>query len=242
MLRTLFVYIAVIFYILLVGFPLLLLSAVTGNTNFIYNAGLMGARMALWLAGVKVIVKGRENIPAGRAVVFMSNHQSNCDPPALAVSLPRVLILAKKEVFRIPVLGRGMRMRGFIPVDRKSRERAFAAVDQAVESLKKGYSFLVFPEGTRSRDGRLQAFKKGVFVMAIKAGVPIMPISVSGGSKIMRKGEFAVHPGTLRITVHDPVPTAHCSVADRAKVEAQVRHAILAGLTPDEKPVERYPA
>lgn len=131
-----------------------------------------------------------------------------------------------------------MRMRGFIPVDRKSRERAFAAVDQAVESLKKGHSFLVFPEGTRSRDGRLQVFKKGVFVMAVKAGVPIMPISVSGGSKIIRKGEFAIHPGTLRITIHDPVPTAQYNLADRAKVAAQVRRAILAGLAPDERPLK----
>jgi 1-acyl-sn-glycerol-3-phosphate acyltransferase len=242
MLRTVFVYTAVILYILIAGLPALLLSAITGNTNLIYGASLLGARMALRLAGVKVVVKGREKIPAGRAVVFMSNHQSNCDPPALAVNLPPVLILAKQEVFRIPVLGRGMRMRGFIPVDRKSRERAFGAMDQAVESLKEGHSFLVFPEGTRSRDGRLQTFKKGVFVMAIKAGVPIMPISVSGSSKVMRKGEFVVNPGTVTITIHEPIPTAGCTVADRARVAGQVRAAILAGLAADEKPLEPHPA
>jgi len=242
MLRTLFVYTAVSLYILIAGLSILLLSAITGNANSIYGASLLGARIALRLAGIKVVVEGREKIPAGRAVVFMSNHQSNCDPPALVANLPPVLILAKKEVFRIPVLGRGMRMMGFIPVDRKSRERAFGAVDQAVESLKKGNSFLVFPEGTRSRDGRLQAFKKGTFVMAIKAGVPIMPISVSGGSKITRKGEFTVHPGTVRITIHDPIPTAGYTAADRAKVAAQVRGAILAGLAADEKPLEPHPA
>jgi 1-acyl-sn-glycerol-3-phosphate acyltransferase len=242
MFRALIVYTAVILYILIAGLPLLLLSAITRNTDILYKASLLGARMALRLAGVKVIVEGREKIPAGRSVVFMSNHQSNCDPPALAANLPPVLILAKKEVFRIPILGRGMRMRGFIPVDRKSRERAFAAVDQAVESLKKGYSFLAYPEGTRSRDGRLQAFKKGVFVMAIKAGVPIMPISVSGGSKIIRKGEFRVRPGTLRITIHDPVPTADYAVSDHTKVAAQVSRAILAGLTPEERPLEHDPA
>ncbi|MCL5005180.1 MAG: 1-acyl-sn-glycerol-3-phosphate acyltransferase [Acidobacteria bacterium] len=238
MFRTLFVYTAVVLYILIVGLPLLLLCAVTGNTDRIYRAGIAGARMAFWLAGVRVVVEGRQKIPTALAVVFMSNHQSNCDPPALVAILPPILILAKKEVFRIPILGDGMRMRGFIPVDRKSREQAFAAVDQAVESIKNGHSFLVFPEGTRSKNGRLQAFKKGVFVMAIKAGVPIMPISVSGGSKIIRKGEFAIHEGTLRITIHDPVPTAHYSIANRAEVAAQVRHAILAGLAPDERPLE----
>jgi len=241
MLRTLFVYTAVSFYILIVGLPGLLLSAITGNTGLIYEGSLWGARMALWLAGVKLVVEGRENIPAGRPVVFMSNHQSNCDPPALFAKLPPVLILAKKEVFHIPILGRVMQMMGFIPVDRKSRERAFAAVDQAVESLKKGNSFLVFPEGTRSRDGRLQAFKKGSFVMAIKAGVPIMPISVSGSSKVMRKGAFAVHPGTVRITIHDPIPTSSYTTADRAKVAAHVRNVILAGLAADEKPVNPDP-
>jgi 1-acyl-sn-glycerol-3-phosphate acyltransferase len=238
MLRTLFVYAAVIVYILIAGLPSLLLSAITGNTNFVYGAGIVGARMALRLAGVKVVVEGREKIPARQAVVFMSNHESNCDPPALAANLPPVLILAKQEVFRIPVLGSAMRLRGFIPVDRQRRERAFAAVDEAAESFKKGNSFLVFPEGTRSRSGRLQAFKKGVFVMAIKAGAPVVPVSVSGGSKIIRKGEFTVHPGTLTITIHDPLPTVGYGVADRAKLAAEVRSAIVAGLTPEERPLE----
>lgn len=238
MLRTLFVDTSIIIYILIAGLPALLLSAVTGNTDLVYAAGLVGARIALRLAGVKVVVEGREKIPAGQAVVFMSNHESNCDPPALAANLPPVLILAKQEVFRIPVLGSAMRLRGFVPVDRKSRERAFAAVDEAAESLKKGNSFLVFPEGTRSCDGRLQDFKKGVFVMAIKAGAPVVPISVSGGSRIMRKDEFTVHPGTLKITIHDPLPTVGYDAADRAILADKVRSAIIAGLTPEERPLE----
>ncbi|HUZ46658.1 MAG TPA: lysophospholipid acyltransferase family protein [Terriglobia bacterium] len=239
MLRTLCVYTAVAIFILVVGLPSVLLSALTGSTDFIYRACLTGAKMAMWLGGIKVVVEGRDKIPGACAVVFMSNHQSNCDPPALTVNLPPILILAKKEIFYIPILGRALRMLGFIPVDRKSRERAFAAVEEAVASLRKGHSFLVFPEGTRSRDGRLQAFKKGVFVMAIKAGAPIVPISVSGSSRIIRKGEYAIHPGTLRITIHDPVPTAGYSVRQRAAVSGLVRQAILAGLTPDERPAEQ---
>lgn len=238
MLRTLFVYVIVILYLVIFGPPLLLWSAIIGNTDVLYRVGVFGAKAALRLAGVKIILKGKEKIPAGQAVVFMPNHQSNCDPPAVASILPPVLIMAKQEFFRVPILGTGMRMRGFIPVDRTNRERAFAAVDQAVVALKNGYSFLAFPEGTRSKTGRLQPFKKGVFVMAIKAGVPIVPISVSGAREIMRKGEFRLRPGTVRLTFHDPVPTTGCTIADRARVVAQVRKAIMKGLAPSELPLE----
>jgi 1-acyl-sn-glycerol-3-phosphate acyltransferase len=192
--------------------------------------------MALWLSGVRLEVHGLEKIPPGRAVIFMPNHQSNCDPPAMVVILPPVLVMAKREFFRVPVLGRGMRARGFIPVDRRNRERAIAAVEQAVAALKAGHSFLAYPEGTRSPDGRLQTFKKGVFVMAIKAGAPIVPISVSGGSKIMPKGKFVIRPGRVRITIHDPIPTANVRLDERQMVIDLTRQAILTGLAPEEWP------
>jgi 1-acyl-sn-glycerol-3-phosphate acyltransferase len=239
MVRTLLVYAVVFFFILILGPPLLLWSLIAGNTDTLYAVGVFGARTALLMAGVRIIVEGRERIPVGKAVVYMPNHQSNSDPPAVATILPPVLIMAKKEFFRIPILGTGMRMRGFIPVDRTNRERAFAAVDRAVASLKAGHSFLAFPEGTRSRTGRLQPFKKGVFVMAIKAGVPIVPISVSGAKKIMRRGDFRIHPGPVRITIHDPVTTSGHSIVDRSTVAEQVRRAIVSGLLPEEYPLEQ---
>jgi len=242
MFRTLLVYAFVILYVLIVGPSLLLASAITGNTKTLYAASLLGAQMAFRLGGVKVVVTGREKIPAGRAVVFMPNHQSNCDPPALAANLPPLLFMAKKEFFHVPILGSGMRRLGFIPVDRANREQAFAAVDQAIAALKAGHSFLVFPEGTRSRTGRLQPFKKGVFFMAIKAGAPIVPVSVSGGGRIMRKGDFRIHPGQVRITLHEPITTDGCTPADRAGVMMQVRRAIASGLSPDERPIEPEPA
>ena len=238
MVRTLLVYIVVILFILVLGPLLLLLSALTGNTDALYSVGLFGAKTALFLAGVRITVIGRENLPAGKTVVFMPNHQSNCDPPAVAAILPPVLILAKEEFFRVPILGTGMRMRGFIPVDRTNRERAFAAVDRAVSALRGGHSFLVFPEGTRSRTGRIQAFKKGVFVMAIKACVPIVPISVSGARNIMRRGDFRIHPGPVRITIHPLVSTEGCQIGDSAVVAQRVRRAIIGGLSPEEHPLE----
>jgi 1-acyl-sn-glycerol-3-phosphate acyltransferase len=236
MFRTLFVCSVIILYLLVLGPPLLLYSAVTKNTDVLYKVGLFGAKTALLLAGVKLVVTGKEKIPTGTPVVYMPNHQSNCDPPAVAAILPPVLIMAKKEFFKIPIMGTGMRMRGFIPVDRANREQSFAALEKATEALKAGHSFLVFPEGTRSQTGRLQPFKKGVFVMAIRAGAPIVPISVSGAAKIMPRGSFKIRPGTVRITIHDPVPTAGCTIEDRARVAAEVRRVIMTGLSSEEQP------
>jgi 1-acyl-sn-glycerol-3-phosphate acyltransferase len=224
-------------FILVVGTPFFVYTLLTGNTDRIYNLGVWAVRRVLWLSGVRLDVRGAEKIPRDRAVVFMPNHQSNCDPPAVFVLLPPVLILAKKEFFRVPVLGRAMRRRGFVPVDRGNRERAIQAVEQATRSLQAGHSFLVFPEGTRSPDGRLRSFKKGVFLMAIKAGAPIVPISVSGSRKIMPKGKFMISPGTVRITVHDAIPTAGTTIDDRERIMARARQSILSGLAPDEQPL-----
>ncbi|HEV2176830.1 MAG TPA: lysophospholipid acyltransferase family protein [Terriglobia bacterium] len=220
------------------GAPCLVYAVLSGNTDPLYEVGRISSKAVLWLAGVRTEVHGREKIPAGRAVVFMPNHQSNWDPPGIFVLLPPVLVMGKKEFFRVPVLGRAMRLRGFIPVDRTNRERAIAAVEAASQALRAGHSFLAFPEGTRSRDGRLQTFKKGVFVMAIKAGAPIVPVSISGSYRVMRKGEFAIHPGVVRVTFHDPVPTAGRSVEERRQLIEQVREAIISGLSEEERPLD----
>jgi 1-acyl-sn-glycerol-3-phosphate acyltransferase len=237
MIRAFFVTAITFAYILAVGPPLLIYGVLTGNADPVYRAGMLGARMALWLAGVKVEARGLEKIPRQGPAVFMSNHQGNCDPPALISQLPMVSVIGKKEFFRIPVLGRAMKMRKFVPVDRQNREQAIAAVEEAVNILKAGQPFLVFPEGTRSPDGRLQPLKKGVFILAIKAGAPIVPISISGSSKIMTKGKFVIHPGRVRITVHDPIPTAGRTLDERDLIMAQVRQALLSGLEKEEWPL-----
>ena len=234
MLRAVFIYFLTSLFILLLGVPLLIYSAISGNTDTLYRVGVYCAGLLVRMAGVRVEVSGRKNIPTGRAAVFMLNHQSTADPPAIAHCLPPVLFLAKKEVFRIPVLGRAMRLRGFIPVDRSDRSRAIEAVQQAARALRSGKSFLVFPEGTRSRDGRLQPFKKGTFIMAIEAGAPIVPISLSGASRVMRKGEWTMRRGVIRVTFHEPVET---EVGDLERVMAKVREAIIQGLTDEERPL-----
>ena len=239
MIRAAIVTIITIVYILIVGLPNLIYAWITKNTDKLYAVGVTGARMAVWLSGVRLDVEGREKIPHGRAAIYMPNHQSNCDPPAVISILPPVLVMAKKEFFRVPILGPAMLRRGFIPVDRKNRERAVAAVERAVESLKAGSSFLAFPEGTRSPDGRLQTFKKGLFVMAIQSGAFIVPISVSGARKIMPKGEFVIRPGRVRITIHDPISAQDYTMEDRTELIQVTRQAILKGLDPEEWPAEQ---
>ena len=238
MLRASLVTFVTFLYVLVLGPPLVLYARVSGDTRTLYRAGRWGARMALWLAGVRLDVRGVEKIAGEGAKVFMPNHQSNCDPPALVAVLPRLRFIAKREFFRVPILGRVMRACGFIPLERQNRERAIAAVEQAVGALKAGHSFLAFPEGTRSPDGRLQPFKKGVFIMAIKAGVPIVPISISGATAIMSKGKFAIHPGRVRITVHDPIPTAGLCLDVRETLSELTRQAVISGLAAEEWPAD----
>lgn len=238
MIRAILTTIITFAYILLVGPWFLIYALISGRTDALYGCGRLGARMAVWLAGMRLDVKGIDKIPKNQAVLFMPNHQSLSDGPAIFGILPPVLAIAKKEFFAVPVLGRAMVLRGFVPLDRKNRERAIQAVEESALGLREGHSFLAFPEGTRSPDSRLQAFKKGVFMMAIKGEAPIVPISISGSSRIMRKGEWAMHPGRVRITFHDPVPTAGCTVADRPVIMERVRQAILSGLTKDEWPKE----
>jgi 1-acyl-sn-glycerol-3-phosphate acyltransferase len=238
MLRAILLSLLCLLFVFILGTPLLVYALISGNTDPLYNVGVSCARFAMRLGGVTLDVRGREKIPRGQALVFMANHESNIDPPAIFACLPPVLVLAKKESFRIPILGPAMRLRGFVPVDRKDRERAIEAVEQACKALRGGHSFVVFPEGTRSPDGRLQPLKKGGFIMALKAGAPIVPVSLSGTRRIMRKGDAAIHPGTIRITFHEPIRTLGGSLDDRDELIEEVRQALLSGLADDEWPLE----
>ncbi|MGH9356054.1 MAG: lysophospholipid acyltransferase family protein [Terriglobia bacterium] len=238
MIRMIVVTMFALAYAFLIGGPYLAYALLTGNTGPVYRAAVLGARLSVRLAGVRLDVHGRQRSGAAGPVVYMANHQSNCDPPAIVGLLPPVLILAKEEFFRMPVLGRAMRLRGFIPVDRSSRERSARAIDRGVTALRAGHSFLVFPEGTRSADGKLLPFKKGVFAMAVRAGAAIVPVSISGSHKVMAKGQMAIRPGVVRIIFHEPVQTVGHSSQDVPAITAQVRQAILAGLDKEERPIE----
>ena len=227
--RSALTYVAVSLYVLVTGLLGLLLATVFGWTGLLYVFGHGGVRLGLLLSGIRFKVAGAEHLPLGRAAVYCSNHESNVDPPLLFAALhPRMHILYKHEIDRIPVLARAFRMGGFIPIDRRNKESAIRSIEQGAASIRAGHSFLIFPEGTRSRTQEMLPFKKGGFVMAIKAGAPIVPVAISGGRDAMRRGSAIIRPVTLSIRVGQPIETASLNLDDRAELIAKVRERIAA--------------
>jgi 1-acyl-sn-glycerol-3-phosphate acyltransferase len=189
------------------------------------------------MVGVKVRIVGRERIPAG-ACLFVANHTSSADAPAIVGAIPRrVAILLKESLFKWPIAGQAFTLAGFIPVKRSERESAIASVDKATQSMRDGQSFLIYPEGTRSPDGRLQTFKKGAVVMALKAGVPIVPIACSGAHKVMRKRSLKIYPGEILVEFLKPIEASQYSFEQRDELNDLVHDTMAAGLPPDQRPI-----
>jgi 1-acyl-sn-glycerol-3-phosphate acyltransferase len=198
-----------------------------GWKDVLYLLGHGGVRLALALSGIRFKVAGRENVPIGRAAVYCANHQSNVDPPILFEALhPRMHIVYKAELNALPLLARAFRLGGFIPIDRRNKESAMRSLEAGAASIRSGNSFLIFPEGTRSRTADLLAFKKGGFVMAIKAQAPIVPVAIQGGREAMHKGSKIIWPVTVSIRVGEPIETAGLSVEQRHSLIADVRSRI----------------
>jgi len=216
----------------LLGFPWTFLS---GKVDFLYRLCMWTAFTGVRLAGIQVKVEGRDRLERGRNYIFMANHVSNVDPPMLAPLLPppRASVLVKKEVFRIPVLARAMRMGSLVPVDRRNREAAIDSLHAAGEVLRSGISMMVFPEGTRSPDGRLLPFKKGPFFLAMETGVRVVPISILGTYEIMPKGSFAIRAGTATVIFHDPLDPA--AFPSREALMEAVRQKIAAPLPQEQR-------
>lgn len=233
-LRTLTTVLALVLYVFLVAPPLILWALVSGNPLLLYVAGEAGVRMGFALAGIRVQVTGAEHILSHRAALYASNHISNIDPPAVFHALaglhPRLRTLYKAEIRKLPLLVWVFDCAGFVPIERDKRDQSFAAVQRASEALAAGNSFFVFPEGTRSRTGHLLPFKKGSFLMAIAAQVPIVPVTLSGGRDAMRKGSWIVRPVTVTVAFGPPIETAGLGQDDRDALIARVRAAMEGGL------------
>jgi len=228
------------FKLLLIWIPLGLVAGIlgipytlmVGDISLLYRVAMWIIRSGLSAGGIRVEVVGRERVPAGRSVIFLCNHVSNLDPPVVLPVLPgRCSVLLKKELMRIPILGRAMRMAQFVPVERGSRrESAQASVVAAAEALNAGLNMLVFPEGTRSRDGRLSTFKKGPFFLAQQTGALMIPVAISGTERMMRKGSFLVKPGVARVEMLEPINPAEYTTREQLM---QAVHAALAAALPE---------
>jgi 1-acyl-sn-glycerol-3-phosphate acyltransferase len=228
-LRSAATYVAVSLYVLIVAPPGMLLALLFGWTNLLYLLGHGGVRLGLALSGIRVRLSGAEHLPHDRAAVYCSNHESNVDPPILFDVLhPRTHILYKHELDRIPLLARSFRMGGFIPIDRRRREASMRSIDAGAASIRSGNSFLIFPEGTRSKTHELLPFKKGGFIMAIKASALVVPVAIQGGRAAMRKGSWLIRPVIISIRVGEPIDSAGYDLEQRDLLIAQLRERIAA--------------
>ena len=230
--RSAATYLAVALYVLIVGPPILLIALAFSQRALLYRVGHTGVRMGLFLSGITVALEGTENIQRRRAAVYAVNHASNVEPPIIFDTLhelfPRLRIVYKAELRKLPVLVRAFDLAGFVPLQRGNPEQSLPAIDRAVEALREGNSFLIFPEGTRSRTGELLPFKKGGFILAIKGQSPVVPIAITGAQKAMRKGSPLIYPVTVHVRIGEPVETAGMTIDDRDTLVATVRERIKA--------------
>lgn len=225
--RSVLTYIVVSIYVLFAGPIALAIGIGFKNKPALYIPGHIGVGLALGLSGIRYRVRGREHIPKNTAVVFCSNHESNVDPPVLFQALhKRLHVLFKAELTKLPILGAVMVAGGFVPVERDRREASMASIERAAASIRAGNSFLIFPEGTRSRTSELLPFKKGGFIMAIKAKAPIVPVAVSGGRSAMQKGSWFVRPVMVDVRIGEAVETSGFSLDDRDALIEIVRERI----------------
>lgn len=205
---------------------------ITGNVLPLYRAGTWIARTGVRLAGVRVRVIGVDHLDPSRSYVFMSNHASNIDPPLLIPRIPgRTSVMVKQELFKVPILGKAMRMGSLVPVDRGNRDAGIAAVRDSTEVVKQGIHMTIYVEGHRSYDGKLLPFKKGPFYLAEECKVPVVPVTISGTHYVMPKGRFSIKPGLVTIIFHPPIDRSEFGTRD--ELMERVRVAIESGLPPE---------
>jgi len=212
--------------------PFLLLCFLFGIRKPLLSLGKWAMGVGKKILGLEVEIAGLENFDPAGSYVFMANHLSFLDGPLLFYVIPQpIRVFIKKEVFRLPVVGLGMKHVHFIPVDRKRLRGGRRSLDWAARLMKeKGYSFLIFPEGTRSRDGRLQDFRRGGFFLALETAAAVVPVSIIGTYELMPRGQFHVRPGKIRVIFHQPVSVLGYNKDSVDQLIARVRSQIASAL------------
>jgi 1-acyl-sn-glycerol-3-phosphate acyltransferase len=196
--------------------------------NKIHKVANLWAKILLLICNIKVKVIGEENLLRGKPQILMANHQSDFD---ILISLAYIPVqfrwIAKKELFAIPVFGAAMRNAGYIAIDRSNREKAIQSVEEAALSIRRGKSIMTFPEGARSRDGEIKAFKQGTFHLAIKSGVPIVPVSIIGSGRLMPKRSLRIKPGQIKMVIGKPIEVINFDIEKRHELIEKVRNEII---------------
>lgn len=215
----------------LVAFPWTFIS---GKPDFLYAVGMGFAHYAVRIAGVNIRMVGMDQFDPAGTYIFMSNHVSNLDPPVLIPMIPRrTSVLAKRELWKIPILAKALDLAEIVPVERNNRESAIESIRRASEVMRHGINMTIYPEGTRSRDGRLLTFKKGPFHLAAETGFPIIPVTILETEDMMPKGHFAVRPGTATLVFHAPVDPKKFN--SREELMQAVRDVINSSLPPERQ-------
>jgi 1-acyl-sn-glycerol-3-phosphate acyltransferase len=232
MLRTLFGWFIFLLTTITLGTAAIIVSLFDRSGNLPHLIARLWGRIQLRTTGTRVKIRGLEFMDRHRSYILVSNHRSSFDIFALLGYIPiQFRWTAKAELFRMPFMGWAMSRIGYIPIERASPKKAYRSMLQAAEKVKRGVSIIIFPEGTRSLDGKLQVFKKGVFLIALKSQAPILPIAIRGTEKILQKGDWRTHPGDVEILIDAPIATAGFSPRDEAALSDSVRNALMKHLS-----------
>ena len=227
MIRTVFNIVWVVLETFVMGIVAIVTSYFVRTKDPVHKVAIAWAKLILFASRIKVTINGLSNVDPSKSYIYMCNHQSNFDIPVLLGCLPvQFRWLAKAELFKIPIFGRGMRSAGYISIDRFNRESAFESISEAAERIKGGVSVMIFPEGTRSIDGKIRPFKKGGFVLAVDAGVPIIPVVLHGTRAIMPKGRLRINPGHVVMDILSPVDATGYTRDTKDELIEQVRNII----------------
>ncbi len=204
------------------------------NGNVVHHYARWWARIQLLVSGVRVTVRGFEHLDKESPYIYMSNHQGSYDIFALLSCLPvQFRWIAKKELFAIPIFGWAMRAANYISIDRSGKRKALESIEWAAHKIRGGVSVVIFPEGTRSRNGSIQPFKRGGFTLAIKSGVPIIPITIDGSWDVMPRESMRVRPGEIRVSIDRAIQTTSFSMRERNVLMEKVREALERNLATD---------